>query len=103
MLACTAFDVLPLQASSVPCEHLFPGSKQVATDCRACLGPIIFEELVIMKLAWGPNLYDMAAQNEAQIEEVNLFNFEELLVKDTESSAWDQELTIYEDGIEVCH
>ena len=45
----------------------------------------------------------MAAWNEAQSKDVNLFDFEEMLVEDTKSSAWDQELTKYGDGIEVCY
>src|SRR6266446_3359437 len=45
-------DVLPSQASSVPCEQLFSGTKQVATDCQASLGPIVFEEVTITKSAW---------------------------------------------------
>ena len=31
-LARIALDVLPSQASSVPCEQLFSGTKQIATD-----------------------------------------------------------------------
>lgn len=100
-LAYIALNMLPLQASSVLCECLFSGSKQIAMDRWACLGPVIFEELVIMKSAWGPDLYDMAAWNKAQSEEINLFDFEELLIEDTEASIWDKEL--YEDGIEVCY
>lgn len=64
---------------------------------------MVFEELVIMKSAWGPDLYDMAAWNEAQAKEVNLFDFEEMLIKDANSSAWDEELARYEDGMEVCY
>ena len=101
--ACIALDILPSQVLSVPCKHLFSGSKQIVINCRACLGPIVFEELVIIKLAWRPDLYGMAAWNEAQSKDVNLFDFEEMLVKDTESSAWDGELTMYEDKIEVCY
>ena len=48
------FDVLPSQASSVPCERLFSGSKQIAIDRQACLGSKVFEELVIMGSAWRP-------------------------------------------------
>jgi hypothetical protein len=72
---------------SVPCERLFLGSKQIATDHQVCLGPVVFEELVIMKSAWGPDLYDMVAWNEAQVEEVDLFDFEEMLIEDVDSSA----------------
>ena len=60
-LARIALDVLPSQASSVPCERLFSGTKQIAVDHHACLGTAIFEELVVMGSAWGPDIYDMAA------------------------------------------
>lgn len=91
-LARIALDVLPAQASSVPCERLFSGSKQIATDRRSRLGPVVFEELVIMKSAWGPDLYDMSTWNAAQIDEVNSFDFEELLVEDVDCAAWDEML-----------
>ena len=88
-LARIALDVLPAQASSVPCERMFSGSKQIATDRRAQLGHIVFEELVIMKSAWGPDLYDMPAWNAAQIDEVDSFDYEELLGEDVDCAAWD--------------
>ena len=66
----------------MPCERLFSGSKQVATDRRASLGPQVFEELVIMKSVWGPGLCDMAAWNAMQTEEVNIFDFELMLADD---------------------
>jgi hypothetical protein len=49
------------------------------------------EELVIMKSAWGPGLYDMAAWNTAQTDEVISFDFEieEMLKEDKECEAWD--------------
>lgn len=86
-----ALDVLPSQASSVPCERIFSGSKQIATDRQACLGPKVFEELVIMKSAWGPGLYDHAALHTSEVEEVDLVEFEELLIDDEDCIAWDQE------------
>lgn len=63
------------------------------------MGPVVFEELVIMKSAWGPELYDMAAWNESQVEEVNFFDFEELLIEDAACSAWEKELGIEEDDL----
>jgi hypothetical protein len=86
--------VLPAQASSVPCERLFSGSKQIATDRRASLGSKVFEELVIMKSAWGPDLYDMAAWNNSQVEEVNYFDFEEMLVDDIDCTTWEKDSEI---------
>jgi hypothetical protein len=52
----------------------------------------LFEEIVITKSAWGPDLYDMAAWNPSQVEEVDSFNFEELLLDDTEGLAWDKDM-----------
>jgi hypothetical protein len=51
---------------------------------------LVLEELVITKSAWGPDLYDMSAWNEAQIEEVNSFDFEELLVEDIDCATYDE-------------
>jgi hypothetical protein len=61
-------------------------------DRRARLGPIVFEELAIMSSAWGPELYDMAAWNASQVEEVEVMDFEELLTEDMNYLAWDNEL-----------
>ena len=85
-------DVLPAQASSVPCERLFWGRKQKATDRWASLGPTVFEELVITKSAWGPDLYDIAAWNESQVEEVDNFDFKEQLLDDADCLTWDKDL-----------
>lgn len=70
---------------------MFSGSKQIATDRRACLGSIVFEELVIMKSAWGPDLYDMAAWNAAQMDEVVSFDFEEMLEEDSKQCDTDSD------------
>jgi hypothetical protein len=71
---------------------MFSGSKQIAVDRRASLGPILFEELVILKSGWGQELYDMANWNTSQVEEVDSFDFEQLLLDDTDGAAWDKEL-----------
>ena len=43
-----------------------------------------------MKSAWGPQLYDVAAGNSTQGEEVDLpdFEFEQLLVDDDDLEKW---------------
>ena len=48
-----------------------------------------------MNSAWGPKLYDMAAWNALQMEEV--MEFEELLAEDVDCSAWDKELDFNSD------
>ena len=83
-------DVLPAQASSVPCERLFLGTKKIADDRRSRLGSKVFKELAIMGSAWGPELYDFAAWNTAQVEEVML-DYEEMLLDDTDVLEWEKE------------
>ena len=99
MLACIVLDVLPSQASSVPCERLFLGAKQIAIDHRAHLGTAVFEELVVMGSAWGPDIYDMAAWSSSQEEEVDFFDFEEMLADDAEMVGWEKDSE--EDEIEI--
>jgi hypothetical protein len=81
-LARIALDILPLQASSVPCERLFSASKQTADDRRARLGAERFEELQIMKFAWRNTVPDLAAWNSAHVEHVNAEEFGVLLHAD---------------------
>jgi len=57
-----------------------------------CLSPQIFKELVIMKSAWGLELHGMATWSAAQVKEISLFDFEEMLAEDIECTAWDNEL-----------
>ncbi|KIM23433.1 hypothetical protein M408DRAFT_77580 [Serendipita vermifera MAFF 305830] len=44
-----ARDVLPAQASSVPCERVFSASKQTTTAQRNALRPELVEKLQILK------------------------------------------------------
>lgn len=92
-LARIALDVLPAQASSVPCERLFSGTKQIATDRRARLGLVTFEELTLMRSAWGPGIYDFAGWNSSQVEDVILDDFEQMLVEDVDCLEWEKELS----------
>jgi len=93
-LACIALDILPSQALSVPCERLFSGTKQVATDRWASLGNIVFKEVTITKSAWGPGLCDVAAWNAVQMEEVAQMDldFEQMLVEDGDQDKWDKSM-----------
>lgn len=81
-LARIALDVLPAQASSVPCERLFSSSKQVADDRRARLGAKRFEELQLMKFAWRQNITDLVAWNSGIVEEVDLDLYQDMLMAD---------------------
>jgi hypothetical protein len=76
-----------LQASSVPCKHLFSSGKHIADDYRSRLGAGKFEQLQILKLAWWSNIKDLAAWNSSLIEEVNLLEYEELLADEWEEAS----------------
>jgi hypothetical protein len=43
-----------------------------------------------MGSAWGPGMYDAAAWNAVQVEEVSLHDFEEMLVEDVDMVEWDK-------------
>ncbi|KAJ7700446.1 hypothetical protein B0H17DRAFT_834332, partial [Mycena rosella] len=47
-----ACDVLPVQASAVPCEHVFSSSAETDTKRRNHLYPGLFEILQLMKYAY---------------------------------------------------
>ena len=50
-LFCLAMDVLPAQASSVPCERLFSSGKETYTACRNRIQPNLMEALQVLKFS----------------------------------------------------
>jgi len=46
-----AMDILPIQASSVPCERVFSSSAETITARRNSLGPRLVEALQLLKYA----------------------------------------------------
>lgn len=50
----------------------------------------MFEKLAIMRSAWGSKLFDAAALNSMQEEEVNLLDFEDMLADDINMAEWDE-------------
>jgi len=80
---------LPVQASAIPCEHLFSAAKLIATDHHARLSPAIFEELQILKFAWCDKLINWAALNTEEVEDVEEI-FMCFLVEDDEMREWEQ-------------
>ena len=49
MLFCIAMDYLPIQASAVPCEHVFSSSLETMTKCCNRISPILMEALQMTK------------------------------------------------------
>ncbi|KAG6872994.1 hypothetical protein C0995_004370 [Termitomyces sp. Mi166 len=82
-----ALNVLPAQAFS----------KQTATNCHAQLGPVILEQLQILKAAWRNDIVDLARQNAEEIEVVyenedTLKVYQTLLKEDVDLEAFKKEL-----------
>lgn len=50
-----------------------------------------------MKSAWGLDIYNATAWNAAQVEEIGLADFEEMLVDDFDADKWDKALGIDSD------
>jgi hypothetical protein len=89
-LSRVALDVLPISASSVPCERLFSAGKEIADERRARLNPEIFEQLQMLKFHWRSSTADLAAWNSSQVEEVDLDEYKEMLEADETEATWDQ-------------
>ena len=90
-LARIALDVLPSQASSVPCERVFSSSKLTATDRRARLKATTFEELQILKAAWRSDAVNFSRVNSDIVEEVTDHDFEDMINADEKLAQWDRE------------
>ena len=83
-------DVCAIPATSVPCEHLFSGGGEIATDRWSRLGANKFEHLQVLKHAWCSNIKDRATTNSVAVEsididpELQLEQFKELLIHENE-------------------
>jgi hypothetical protein len=82
-------DILPIPASSVPCERLFSAAKEIADDRRSRLGSKKFEELQVMKFAWHNNIPNLAAWNSDEIEEIDTLEYTTLLGDDNWQANFD--------------
>lgn len=94
-LARIALDILPIQASSVPCERLFSAAKEIATDKRSRLGPERFEQLQMLKHAWKKDLIDVALWNLGQEEGVVY------ILDDFKELCWIDESLMLEDSADA--
>ncbi len=74
-LACIALDVLPIPATTVCVKSLFSHGKEIITDCRSRLDPVLFEQLQALRYHWK-DLVDFVTENAKVIEEIELQAFE---------------------------
>jgi hypothetical protein len=75
-------DILPIQASSVPCERIFSSSKETMTARRSRISPHLMEQLQILKFSAKDSntlkfseIFDSTQQNK-ELEEINAVDIE---------------------------
>jgi hypothetical protein len=90
-LAAIALDVLPIPATSVPCERLFSSAKLTAVDRRARLGAERFEELQLMKWAWMPVVAESDCNVLVPEEEIVVAELTEMLEQDMAALSMESE------------
>lgn len=66
-----AMDVLPIQASSVPCERVFSSSKETITPRRNRISAELMESLQLLKFSVknGRGISSMAGPSKAEEED----------------------------------
>lgn len=79
-----ALDVLPAQASAVPCERVFSSSKETDALRRGNLSPTVMEMLQILKFIYRSGRIDftqgwVATEEELSVIDVDAEVLEELL------------------------
>jgi hypothetical protein len=79
-----ALDVLPVQASAVPCERVFSSSKETDALRRGNLSPTVIEMLQILKFIYRNGRIDftegwIATEEELSVIDVDPQILEELL------------------------
>lgn len=67
-----AMDILPIQASSVPCERVFSSSKETCTLRRSRLSPGLLESLQVLKYMYKQLRLDFTADFLAKEEDYTI-------------------------------
>lgn len=85
-----ALNVIPAQASSVPCERLFSASKPDANQHRARIGPLRFEQVQVLKARWKEGAVDFAKVNAKFVEVYAIGEYEAMLAEDADMAELDK-------------
>ncbi|KAG5637367.1 hypothetical protein H0H81_004792 [Sphagnurus paluster] len=72
LLFSVAMDVLPVQASAVPCKHVFSSSKETITLRRSRLSPGLMEMLQVLKYLFKQDRLDFTADWIAKEEDYTI-------------------------------
>ena len=73
-----AMDIIPIQASSVPCERVFSSGKQTMTPRRSRISALLMEALQILKFAIRKGAKDSSLKFTDMTWKEELMEFERL-------------------------
>ena len=76
-----ALNILPVAAATVGVESLFSRSKELLTDRRSRLSPIVIDQIQCLEHNWKHKIIDLAHANERMQEELYMQDFEYLEVQ----------------------
>jgi hAT family protein len=74
-------DYLPIQASSVPCEHVFSSAGETDTKRRNHIAPALMEALQILKFIYKKDRLNFTAGFKTDSEPVDPDNSRDLLAE----------------------
>ncbi|KII92967.1 hypothetical protein PLICRDRAFT_103273 [Plicaturopsis crispa FD-325 SS-3] len=75
-------NIMPVQASAVPCERVFSSSKATDTDQRNSLSPVMMEMLQILKYSARSDRLDFANEWSAKEEELWVLDIDPSVLQD---------------------
>ena len=76
-----ALNILPVAAATVGVESLFSRSKELLTDRRSRLSPIVVDQIQCLEHNWKRKIVDLVRANERMQEELYMQDFEYLEVQ----------------------
>lgn len=77
-----ALDVLPVQASAVPCERVFSSSKETDTERRSSLGELKMEQLQLLKFTYRQDRLSFTQDLLYTERELSVLDIEPQVVED---------------------
>ena len=87
-----ALDVLPVQASAVPCERIFSSSKETCTTRRSLLSASLLEILQVLKQLYREKRLDFASHWIANEEDYSIEHATEAAIQELMSAGKTDEL-----------
>jgi hypothetical protein len=85
-------DILPVQASAVPCERIFSSSKETCTVRRSLLSASLLEILQILKQLYREERLDFTSHWIASEEDYSIEHATEAAIRELMSSGKTDEL-----------